>query len=128
MHRETEIERHFPEARVDGFDHLIPTMPNDPKDRHVLAAAVKAEAQWIVSYNAKDFPASALSPYGITIMGPSLFLKTLYDKAPSAMLQTLELQAAAIGKTRQYLFSRLKVNAPSFIAEIEEAIQRSAKR
>lgn len=61
-------------------------------------------------------------------MGPSLFLKTLYDKAPSAMLQTLESQAAAIGKTRQYLFSRLKVNAPSFIADIEEAIQTSAKR
>ena len=126
-YRETEIERHFPEARVDGFDHLTPAMPNHPKDRHVLAAAVKAEAQWIVTYNAKDFPAPSLSLYGIAVMGPSLFLKTLHDRAPAAVLETLKSQSAAIDQTQEYLLSRLKVNAPGFIAHIEETIRASDK-
>jgi hypothetical protein len=126
-HRESEIQRHFPEAWVDGFDDLLPTMTNHPKDRHVLAAAVKAGAQWIVTYNAKDFPASSLSPYGIAVVGPSMFLKTLHDRASSPVLETLESQASAIGQTREYLFSRLKVNAPGFIAHIEKTIQAADK-
>lgn len=35
-------------------------MTNDPKDRHVLAAAVRGHAGLIVTANIKDFPASAL--------------------------------------------------------------------
>lgn len=118
-HRETEIQRHFPEAWIDGFDDLIPSMTNHPKDRHVLAAAVKARAQWIVTYNSKDFPLSSLAPYGIGAKGPSSFLKALHERAPAVVLETLESQAAAIGQTRQYLFSKLKVNVPAFIAHIE---------
>jgi len=50
----------------------------------------------IVTYNLKDFPSSSLVPYDITARGPSAFLKSLYDMAPSAVMQTLETQAAAI--------------------------------
>ncbi len=44
----------FPEALVTGHEWLIDSMPNDPKDRHVVAAAVKAGAQVIVTINLKD--------------------------------------------------------------------------
>jgi predicted nucleic acid-binding protein len=30
----------FPEALVSGYEHLIASMPNEPKDRHVTAVAV----------------------------------------------------------------------------------------
>ena len=40
LHRESEIRRHFPEAWIEGYERLIPSMTNHPKDRHVLAAAV----------------------------------------------------------------------------------------
>src|SRR5689334_22105621 len=46
---------HFPEAMVTGHESLIAGMPNDPKDRHVVAAAVKAGAQVIVTSNLRDF-------------------------------------------------------------------------
>jgi hypothetical protein len=71
-------------------------MTNHPKDRHVLAAAARAGVKVIVTYNLKDFPSSSLAPYAITAQGPSAFLKSLYDMAPSAVMQTLETQAAAI--------------------------------
>lgn len=34
----------FPTASVEGYQDLVPAMTNDPKDRHVLAAAVRARA------------------------------------------------------------------------------------
>lgn len=36
----------FPDSLVTGYGRLIPVMTNDPKDRHVLAAAVRGQAQW----------------------------------------------------------------------------------
>jgi len=41
-----EMEGAFPDAMVDRslYEHLIPAMPNDVKDRHVLAAAVASRA------------------------------------------------------------------------------------
>ena len=120
LYRETEIRRHFPEARIEGYENLIPAMTNHPKDRHVLAAAVRSGAKAIVTYNIKDFPHSSLAPYSITTQGPSAFLKKLYDQAPSAVMDTLESQAAAIGKPLQYLLSRLRINAPAFVAMLDE--------
>ena len=35
-------------------------MTNHPKDRHVLATAVRTGAQTIVTFNLKDFPEAAL--------------------------------------------------------------------
>jgi predicted nucleic acid-binding protein len=45
------MEREFPEAQVTGYEHLVDAMRNDPKDRHVVAAAVKAGAQVITTAN-----------------------------------------------------------------------------
>jgi hypothetical protein len=67
-------------------------MTNLPKDRHVLAAAARSGVKVIVTYNLKDFPNSSLAPYAITAQGPSAFLMSLYDMAPSAVMQTLETQ------------------------------------
>lgn len=119
MYRESEIRRHFPEAWVDGYEELIPSLTNHPKDRHVLAAAVRAGAKAILSYNAKDFPLSSVAPYSIDIQGPSAFLGRLYDRAPKVVVQTLESQAAAVDQTLPYLLSRLRINAPAFVAMIE---------
>lgn len=120
LYRESEIRRHFPDAWIDGYQDLIPAMTNHPKDRHVLAAAARAGAKVIVTYNIKDFPRSSLAPYSITTEGPSAFLKSLYVKTPSIMMETLQAQASAIGQTLQYLLSRLRINAPAFVAMIDE--------
>jgi len=120
IYRESQIRRHFPEAWIEGHEHLIPAMTNHPKDRHVLAAAAHAGVKVIVTYNLKDFPRSALAPYSITAYGPATFLKSLFSTDPSAVLETLEGQAAAIGQSMAYLLSRLRINVPSFVAMIEK--------
>ncbi|POB11079.1 PIN domain-containing protein [Sulfobacillus sp. hq2] len=47
----------FPDAMVDRsyYVHAIPAMPNDKKDRHVLAAAIASRADVLVTANLKDF-------------------------------------------------------------------------
>ena len=114
-YRESEIRKHFGEAWVEGYEDLIPSMTNHEKDRHVLAAAVRSGAETIVTYNLGDFPRSALASYSITAQGPSTFLKNLYELDPDAVGHTLELQAAAIDKSIDYLLDRLRVNVPGFV-------------
>jgi hypothetical protein len=114
-YRESEIRRHFPEAWVDGYEDIIPAMTNDPKDRHVLAAAVRCNAELIVTLNRKDFPQAALEPYSITVAGPSTFLQDLYELDPETVLATIERQAVSINRTVDYVLQRLAVNAPAFV-------------
>src|SRR5215211_6255740 len=59
------LRKVFPEALVEGYEALTGSMTNDPKDRHVLAAAVVSQAQAIITENLKDFPPRALEPYRI---------------------------------------------------------------
>ncbi len=60
---------------VTGYEPLIDGLKlPDPDDRHVLAAAIKAAAQVIVTTNLKDFPASTLSDWSIEAKSPDDFV------------------------------------------------------
>jgi len=95
--REDEIRRHFPEAWVEGFQPLIEAMTNDAGDRHVLAAAVRSDAELIVTYNRRHFPADSVQPWEIEEQSPSTFLRGLYDLEPGLFVRKLYEQPEAIG-------------------------------
>lgn len=52
---------------------LTEIMTNDPGDRHVLAAAVVAKADIIVTSNLKDFREKDLVSWGVKAQSPSGF-------------------------------------------------------
>lgn len=89
------MQRAFPHAVIAGHEDLIGAMRNDAKDRHVLAAAVRAGASAIVTANLKDFPASALQPYDVEALHPDDFLLDLLDLDRPVLLQLLNDQARA---------------------------------
>ena len=64
----------FEDAEVENYEGLIDGMTNHPKDRHVLAAAVRCEAQVIVTFNVKDFGPQSLRPPGFEVLTPDEFL------------------------------------------------------
>lgn len=95
-HRRVSVMRdYFPDALVTDYEALIPSMTNDQKDRHVLAAAVRAGAAVIVTANLKDFPATAVGPYDIDIMHPDDFLLDQLDLDPDATTTCVRDQIAA---------------------------------
>ena len=51
------MDRHVRDAKVYGYEPLIEglSLP-DPDDRHVLAAAIRCNANAIITFNLKDFP------------------------------------------------------------------------
>lgn len=86
-----------PDCLVEGFEDLIDGLAlPDPGDRHVLAAAIRAGAQVIVTTNLKDFPADALAPYHIEPKHPDDFVLEAIDLAPPLVVQVLTEQAAAL--------------------------------
>ncbi|WP_280475301.1 PIN domain-containing protein [Nocardia farcinica] len=64
-----------PDCLVEGYEPLIAGLRlPDPDDRHVLAAAIKAGAQVIVTANLADFPAAQLRQWNIEARGPDEFV------------------------------------------------------
>jgi predicted nucleic acid-binding protein len=59
---------------VTGYEPLIPGLElPDPDDRHVLAAAIKVNAQVIVTRNLRHFPNDRLVPWGVQAKSPDDF-------------------------------------------------------
>ncbi len=118
-----QMRRHFADSWVYGYERLVAAMDNHPKDRHVLAAAVKCGAQVIVTYNKRDFPAAATEPWDIEVQGPSTFLKYQYDLDPSLVLDKLQSQARDLGRTLQQQLAVLHKAAPAFVDAISRDLE-----
>jgi predicted nucleic acid-binding protein len=81
----------FPEARIVGYEDLIPAMTNHPKDRHVLAAAVKDNVDVIVTDNAQDFPIESYRQYELDVLTADQFLVCQWSLySPEAICSVLE--------------------------------------
>lgn len=81
----------FPQANTLHYKHQINqlTLP-DENDRHVLAAAIKAGAQQIITFNLKDFPPRTLGAYNLTAMHPDDFLCDLFDANPDLICEAFK--------------------------------------
>jgi len=80
---------YFPDARVTGYESLVEAMGCHPKDRHVLAAAVRANAEVLITFNVKDFPPECVADYEVEILHPDDFLLDQLDLCPGATVGTL---------------------------------------
>ena len=58
-HLVSELKKHFSDAWALAYEQWIEQLTNDPKDRHVLAAAIACDAPIIVTYNKRHFPEGA---------------------------------------------------------------------
>ena len=116
----TTMERFFPEAMVTGYEPLIAAMQNDTKDRHVVAAAVKAGAQVVITANLKDF---TLLPDGIEAQSPDEFLCNVFDLDPERFTGVLREQTADLQKppvTFEQLLDRLTRSVPDLVAAVRD--------
>jgi predicted nucleic acid-binding protein len=121
---QAELRVHFGEAWISGYEPLIPKMANDEKDRHVLAAAVHAEAPIIVTFNLRHFWSEHLEPWGIRALHPEAFLIEIFRQEESAVIAKLKQQAGDRGRSLRKLLDILNTTVPEFAAIISAAISR----
>lgn len=85
----------FPGAEVrvpEGAERRL-WLP-DPDDVHVLAAAVAASADGIVTLNARDFPRGVLAEEGLWRVDPDSLLQGFAEARPAAMARVAQRSAA----------------------------------
>lgn len=126
---ERTIKLAFPEAMVEVPVALEQAMTNYPKDRHVLAAAVTAGADIIVTNNLKDFRENDLAPWNIIAQSPDEFLSDLLDEYPDSIVDLLQQQSQKYKnppKTFTELINFLgqKAGTPKFASNILLKVQR----
>lgn len=74
------------DSLVTGFEPLVDALDlPDPDDRHVLAAAIKARAQVIVTNNLKDFAIAALEAWDMEAKSPDDFILDQIDLSREAV-------------------------------------------
>lgn len=100
QHLLTTLRSVFPQAMVTGYEHRIDGMTNHPKDRHVVAAAIEAQATRIITRNVRDFPAWSLAPHGLRAQRPDDLLCEWQQARPMAMLAIIRAQGAFLRPAR----------------------------
>ena len=115
----------FPEAMVDGHLALVPSMTNEQGDRHVLAAAVAARADVLVTWNLRHFPPESCAPFAIEVQTPDEFLAYSFDLAPEIMTDVFLAQVAEFTQPAFSLkraLSTLDERLPSLAVRLRKAL------
>ncbi|MFO5473828.1 MAG: putative toxin-antitoxin system toxin component, PIN family [Dolichospermum sp.] len=118
---EKTMKKAFPEAMTEVTVGLEDLMRNDPKDRHVLAAAVIAKADIIVTTNLKDFDHKALTPWNVKAQSPDDFLCELFNEYPDEMVQVIQNQVQRYRRhprTFLELLDKLSKQIPKFTRQL----------
>lgn len=81
----------FPDALVTNYSGLISNLNlPDQKDCHVLAAAIKTNANVIITNNIKDFPEEYLASFGLTAKTADDFLTDIIDLNPDQAIKAFK--------------------------------------
>ncbi len=92
------VEAAFPEAMTvpDPEVEGMVSLP-DPADAHVLAGAIAAGAEVLLTFNLRDFPARRLAGHGVAPRHPDGFLWELLSHAPEVMSAVIRSAAGQAG-------------------------------
>ena len=102
----------IPDCLVTGYEDLIEGLElPDPDDRHVLAAAIRAGAQTIVTVNLKDFPTSSLDKFDVEAQHPDTFVRDLIDLRSGTVVAVVHQQREQLRRNPKTL--------PQFLDNLE---------
>lgn len=74
----TRMNAAVPDSLVTGYEDLIGSLHlPDPDDRHVLAVAIRSDADAIVTFNQRDFDESELAKYDVYTEHPDEFVSNM---------------------------------------------------
>ena len=123
------MDYHVPDALVLGYESLIDTLTLPAlNDRHVLAAAIGARAECIVTWNLKDFPDVILATHSLRPVFPDVFALELLQSSELELLKALAAQRARLRKPAQtpaqFLDTLHRQGLTRFVAALEPLQER----
>lgn len=87
----------IPDCLVEGYESLEAGLElPDSNDRHVLAAAIRAGAQGIITFNLRDFPDDVLDRYDVEARHPDVFVVQQMDLHEPAVVNVAKTHRAAL--------------------------------
>jgi len=105
-----------------GFEARLPEVRNHPKDRHVSAAALHAEASMIVTRNLTDFEPP---PEGVRVLSPDQFLCLLLQREREKVVDVLRYLETVYKDpplTLTEVLDTLESDAPVFVANVRRLL------
>ena len=113
----------FEDAKVTGYEDLVPLLANDPKDRHVLAAAVRSGAHAIVTGNVRHFPPESTAPYDVEVLTPDEFLVRQFYRDQDRVIERIQDQARTRRIRIEELLAVLAKRVPGFARRLRDALR-----
>jgi hypothetical protein len=119
------MNAHVRDCLVTGYEPLIPAINlPDANDRHVLAAAIRAGADVIVTANLADFPTAELSKYGIVAQHPDEFILHLLELAPQVVCSAAKRQRESLKnpplKVEEFISALERQGLPQTVATLRQ--------
>lgn len=135
-YRRGEMEKAFPAANVTATPALISGVQAfcktaaQRKDAHVMAAAISAKANVIVTHNIKDFDSAALVKFELSKIRPDNFCVQLLEAQTEKVLNGVSAHRASLKKAAfspagylEYL-AHEKSGLPKFALALEPYLSR----
>lgn len=108
------MNAHARDSLVEEYESLIGSLAlPDADDRHILAAAIHAKADAIVTFNLRDFPAENLAPFGVEAIHPDEFIVSLLEADAETVFLAAERQRQSLKnppKSRDEFLETLEAN------------------
>lgn len=118
------MDQHFPDAIVTGYAAAaVGVALPDPDDLHVLAAAIHADADVIVTMNLRDFPDSVLARYTLAAQHPDAFIRGLFESDRDAVLAVTRDHRAALQHPTRSISDHLAALQVLGLVETTSALQ-----
>jgi predicted nucleic acid-binding protein len=120
-----KLNDEFLDSLVTGHEPLIEALQlPDPDDRHVLAAAIHARADAIVTFNVEDFPEESLKGYAVEVIDPDDFVIFQLDLERPRALRAAKACRANLKKpaltVEQFIASLASAGFPQTAAELRK--------
>jgi predicted nucleic acid-binding protein len=115
------------DSLVVGYEALIESVQlPDEDDRHVLAAAIHADADYIATFNLKDFPSKSLRPHEIEALHPDEFVMQLIRVDLPAVCGAVRLHRARLRHPPKSVTEYLDTLAAQGLAETARQLSSHA--
>lgn len=120
------MQRAFPHAAVTGHERLVEELDlPDPRDRHVLAAAIHGKCDLLVTDNTRDFPEKAADDADLLVITADDALVLIAEQQTDAITEIVSAQIAALRRpplTVEAFIDRLAQRAPNAAMTIGSAL------